>query len=184
MNYFEISKDNMVNGDGIRVVLWVAGCEHHCKNCHNQFTWNKEKGFKFDDIAKEELFKELSKDYVDGITFSGGDPLAPYNINEITELAKEIKEKFPKKNIWCYTGYTWEELYTILNGFRSLKRKDNTILDYIDVLCEGKFEENKKDPNLLWVGSSNQRIIDIKKTLEKLNEGYSETNSVVLYITK
>ena len=108
MRYHNITKDDMLNGDGLRVVLWVSGCDHCCKECQNPITWDPNSGLIFDESAKKELFDELEKSYVSGITFSGGDPLHANNIYEIKELAKEIRTKFPEKTIWLYTGCTWE----------------------------------------------------------------------------
>ena len=147
MNYHNITHDDMLNGDGLRVVLWVAGCTHHCKNCQNPETWDINGGIPFDKDAKEEIFDELKKDYISGITFSGGDPLHPKHRKQVLELAKEIKEKFPTKTVWCYTGFLYEEVKDIEN------------LKYVDVLVDGEFKEELKDVNLPWVGSSNQRII-------------------------
>ena len=142
----------MLNGDGIRVVLWVAGCEHRCKGCHNTVTWDLNGGLLFDENAKNIIFEELSKDYVSGLTLSGGDPMHTNNRDAILELVKETKEKFPNKNIWMYTGY---ELADVIK---------HPILKYIDVLIDGKFIESLKDDSLEWRGSSNQKIY-------KLNEG-------------
>ena len=111
MNYHNITKDDMLNGDGLRVVLWVAGCSHYCSECQNPVTWDPNGGIPFDQAAREEVFAELSKDYISGITFSGGDPLYSSNEQEITELAKQIRERFPSKTIWLYTGYTWDEAW-------------------------------------------------------------------------
>ena len=110
MRYHNITKDDLLNGSGIRVVLWVAGCGHHCPECHNPITHDPKGGIPFDDAAKEELFAELRKDYVSGITFSGGDPLHPINVNEIGELVAEINAMFPNKTKWLYTGYTLDQL--------------------------------------------------------------------------
>lgn len=153
MRYHNITKDDMLNGDGLRVVLWVAGCSHCCKDCHNPFTWDPNGGLYFDESAKAELFEELKKDYVSGITFSGGDPLHIANVNDVTELSKEIRETFPEKTIWLYTGSTWEEV----------RRME--IVRYLDVLVDGEFVFAKKDPLLCWKGSSNQRVIDVQRTL-------------------
>lgn len=153
MRYHNITKDDMLNGDGLRVVLWVAGCSHCCKDCHNPVTWDPNGGLYFDESAKAELFEELKKDYVSGITFSGGDPLHIANVNDVTELSKEIRETFPEKTIWLYTGSTWEEL----------RRME--IVRYLDVLVDGEFVFAKKDPLLCWKGSSNQRVIDVQRTL-------------------
>ena len=110
MRYHNITKDDMNNGDGLRAVLWLAGCDHCCEQCQNPVTWDPNGGLPFDEEAKKELFDILSKDYISGITFSGGDPLFPGNRREVTELAREIKETFPKKTIWLYTGFLYEEI--------------------------------------------------------------------------
>lgn len=147
----------MLNGDGLRVVLWVAGCNHCCKECHNPITWDPNGGLEFDAAAKKEIFDELSKSYVSGITFSGGDPLHLNNSYDVTELAKEIKKQFPEKTIWLYTGATWEDICNM------------ELIEYVDVLVDGEFECDKKDANLHWKGSSNQRVIDVKETLKTGN---------------
>ena len=144
----------MLNGDGLRVVLWLAGCNHRCKDCQNPETWDEFGGLPFDDYAKEEIFAELDKDYISGITFSGGDPLFPQNRKQVGELMCEIHKKYPNKTIWCYTGYTFEQI------------KDWEYLKYIDVLVDGPFIPGMKDLGLKWKGSSNQRVIDVKKTLK------------------
>lgn len=161
MRYHNITNDDILNGDGIRVVLWVSGCEHKCFNCQNHITWNENDGLIFDKIAKNELYENLEKDYIKGITFSGGDPLHKSNIFEITNISKEIKQKFIKKDIWLYTGYTWEEIYNL------------EIIKYLDVIVDGKYVDSLKDENLHWCGSSNQRVIDVKKTVK--------SNKIVLY---
>ena len=153
MRYHNITKDDMLNGDGLRVVLWVAGCDHCCRECHNPVTWDPNGGLLFDRDAKKEIFDELEKSYVSGITFSGGDPLHIANSYDVTELAREIKERFPDKTIWLYTGYTWEDICHM------------EIVRYLDVLVDGRFVVEKKDPLLCWKGSSNQRVIDVQRTL-------------------
>ena len=105
MRYHNITKDDMLNGDGLRVVLWVAGCEHHCPNCQNPVTWDINGGLEFDEAAKKGIFDEKKKNYVSGITFSGGDPLHTQNRKDVGALIEEIKEKFPNKTIWIYSGY-------------------------------------------------------------------------------
>ena len=141
MRYHNITKDDMLNGDGLRVVLWVAGCAHGCPGCHNPITWDPEGGLPFDEEAKQEIFDELDKDYVSGITFSGGDPLHEANVRQVTALAKEIREKYPNKTIWLYTGSLWKEV------------KDLEIAKYLDVLVDGEFQEEKKDNTLHWKGA-------------------------------
>lgn len=153
MRFHNITKDDMLNGDGLRVVLWVAGCSHHCKECQNPITWDPDGGIPFDEESRQEIFHELDKDYIDGITFSGGDPLYAANREEVEALAKEIREKYPQKTIWLYTGYDWEDI------------SDWSIMQYIDVLVDGKFELAQRDVNLQWKGSSNQRVIDVPDTL-------------------
>lgn len=154
MRYHNITKDDMLNGDGLRVVLWVAGCAHACPGCHNPVTWNPEGGLPFDESARREIYEELEKDYVSGITFSGGDPLHPANIRGVTELARQIRSDFPDKTIWLYTGSTWNEV------------RDLEVARYVDVLVDGTFQEAKKDNTLRWKGSSNQQVIDVQKTLK------------------
>lgn len=161
MRYHNITKIDMLNGPGLRVVLWVAGCSHGCEGCHNPITWDINGGIVFDQSAKEELFSELKKDYISGITFSGGDPLHSNNRNEIAQLVNEIKALFPDKSIWLYTGFVWEEI------------KQLDFLENIDVLIDGEFVNALKDVKLRWRGSSNQKIIDVKKSL---NEG-----QIILY---
>ena len=153
MRYHNITKDDMLNGDGLRVVLWVAGCSHCCRECQNPQTWDPNGGIPFDQEAKDELFEQLGKTYISGITFSGGDPLHKNNITEITRLAKEIREKFPDKTIWLYTGSSWE----------SIQKEE--IVRYLDVCVDGEFIVEQKDTSLKWKGSANQRVIDVKKTL-------------------
>ena len=155
MNYHDITKQDMLNGDGIRVVLWVSGCNHCCKNCQNPITWDENGGLPFDKEAEDELFEALDKPYIDGITFSGGDPLYPNNRSEVFRLIKKCRDLYPDKTIWLYTGYKWEEI------------KDLEGISDIDVIAEGEFIEELKDNNLHWVGSSNQRVINVKESLNK-----------------
>ena len=154
MRYHNITKDDMLNGDGLRVVLWVAGCSHGCRDCQNPITWDPKGGIPFDGDARQEIFEQLQKDYIDGITFSGGEPFHEANVREITGLAREIRSRFPGKTIWLYTGYLWEEI----RGWE--------IVRYLDVVVDGRFEPQKKDLTLKWKGSYNQRVIDVPKTLE------------------
>lgn len=144
----------MLNGDGLRTVFWVAGCPHRCQGCHNPITWDVDGGIPFDEAAEQELFEKLSADYISGITFSGGDPLHPQNREEVTRLAKRVRAELPKKTIWLYTGYTWDEI------------SDLEVVALADVLVDGRFEKNLFDAKLHWKGSSNQRVIDVKETLE------------------
>lgn len=155
MRYHNITKDDMLNGDGLRVVLWVAGCTHCCKECHNPVTWDPDGGLPVDDKVKEELFEQLDKSYISGITFSGGDPLHAANRLDVRNLMEEIKRKYPDKTIWLYTGDSWEKILHY------------PLLQYVDVLVDGEFKIEEKDVNLLWKGSKNQRVIDVQKTLKQ-----------------
>lgn len=155
MRYHNITKDDMLNGDGLRAVLWVAGCTHKCKGCHNPVTWDIEGGIPFDDAAKEELFEAIKPDYISGVTFSGGDPLHPANHVEVAVLAKEIKETFPNKTIWLYTGFCWYEIKTL------------DVVKYCDVIVDGPFVQEEFDGKLHWKGSKNQRVIDVQETLRR-----------------
>ena len=157
MNYHNITKDDMLNGDGLRAVLWVSGCTQCCDGCQNPETWELSSGIEFDKAAHDELFEALAPDYISGITFSGGDPLHPFNREEVLKIAKEIKEKMPEKTVWLYTGFLLEEI------------KDVIDLTNIDVLVDGEFKQELNDNNLKWVGSSNQRIIDVQATLKEGN---------------
>lgn len=148
----------MLNGDGLRVVLWVAGCSHCCRECQNPVTWDPDGGLFFDDKAKQEIFSQLDRDYISGITFSGGDPLHSANRPAVRSLMAEIRQKYPDKTIWLYTGDVWENV-----------RHDAT-MQYVDVLVDGEFEVERRDTRLLWKGSGNQRVIDVKRSLE-LPEG-------------
>lgn len=153
MRYHNITKDDMLNGDGLRVVLWVAGCEHCCEGCQNPVTWDPNGGLAFDEDVKNEIFEQLDKSYISGITFSGGDPLHCANRSGVKQLAMEIKEKYPDKTIWLYTGDVWEDAMNY------------SLIQYIDVLVDGEFEQDKKDTTLMWKGSRNQRVIDVQATL-------------------
>jgi len=178
MNYHNILHDDMRNGDGLRVTLFVSGCAHYCNNCQNPQTWDCNSGIEFDLAAKEEIYEQLNNEYISGITFTGGDPLYDGNLNDVLDLIREIKNKFPNKTIWLYTGYSVDmyELYEsdhteIVVNPRSnniendLKRAN--IVSKCDVVIDGRYEEDKRDVSLHWRGSSNQRIIDIQKSLFK-----------------
>ncbi len=172
MNYIKISKCDIANGTGIRVVLWVSGCSLHCKGCHNPETWDFYSGKPFDDNAKQELFDALNKPWIKGITLSGGHPLEFENLQDIDTLIQEVREKFPDKNIWLYTGY---ELNTsnFITKIRGVTQKDTQhnymceILNNCDVVVDGPYIEDQRDVSLPFRGSKNQRLIDVKKTLEQ-----------------
>lgn len=173
MNYLKIEKENILNGVGIRVILWCSGCDHHCKNCQNPITWDPNDGAKFDIKAKNEIFNELSKDYISGITLTGGDPLHQKNLESVLDLVNEIRLSYPEKTIWLYSGYTWEQIMypVVTNDFNPERDKflkmRREIVKQCDVLVDGHYEEDKRDVTYHWAGSTNQRVIDVKKTLEQ-----------------
>lgn len=177
MNYLQITHEDVCNGDGLRVVLWLSGCSHHCYNCQNPQTWNPDSGIPFDELAKQEIFNELSKDYISGITFSGGDPLHENNLDEVFKLTQQIRISFPEKTIWLYTGYSYSEIFcgesSCLSpkGLNNFKRRK--IIKLCDVVIDGEYIDEQKDLTLKWKGSSNQRVIDVKQSLAH--------NKVVLY---
>lgn len=154
MNFHNITHDDMLNGSGLRVVLWVSGCNHKCEGCQNPQTWDCKSGIPFDAEAKEELFEELGKDYISGVTFSGGDPLHRNNLQKVVELVEEIKTIFKDKTVWIYTGYKWEDVKYMTQLWKN-----------VDVLVDGEFEKDKLDINYHWGGSTNQRVIDVQQTL-------------------
>lgn len=166
MRYHNITKDDMLNGDGLRVVLWVAGCTHCCKECHNPVTWDPDGGIPFDENARREIFDQLSQPYIAGITFSGGDPFHAANRPEIRSFVAEIKEKYPNKTIWLYTGDVWENV------------RNDAAMQYIDVLVDGEFIVEEKDTTLRWKGSRNQRVIDVQESLKQV-----DATEPVLYCT-
>jgi len=151
----------MLQGSGLRVVLWVSGCLHSCPMCQNPITWDINCGVGFDNKARQEIFDELEKDYIAGLTLSGGDPLHPQNRETITTFIKEVKEKYPSKTVWCYTGYEFEQI------------KKLEAMKYIDVLVDGEFKIELSSIDYHWAGSTNQRIIDVPQSLAQ--------NKVVLY---
>ena len=162
LRILDITAPDINNGNGIRVTLWVSGCKHHCKGCHNQWTWDFNQGQYFtynQDEILNKLSNWLSRDYVQGITLSGGDPLCQDNdgLCELYNLIKWIRLNYPTKDIWLYTGYVKED---IENSGNHMQQK---IIESIDVLVDGPFIQEKKDFSCPFRGSSNQRIINIKK---------------------
>ena len=159
MNYEKIDKCSVSNGLGVRTVLWISGCNVHCKNCHNQSTWDFNSGIPFTEETMQEILYDLSKPYIKGLTLSGGHPLDPHNAPKVLEIVKRVKMVFPNKDIWIYSGYVWEDII-----------KDETlreILKYTDILVDGAYVDELRDISLPFRGSSNQKIIDVPKSLEQ-----------------
>ena len=155
MNYHNIKHDDMVNGDGLRVTLFVSGCSNHCEGCQNPQTWDPDSGIVFDTSAMAEILDYLGRDYISGLTISGGDPFFKSNIHTVTEICDLCKLIAPCKTIWLYTGYNWVQI------------KDLEVLRYIDVLVEGPYIEAERDVNMHWAGSRNQRVIDVQRSLSE-----------------
>lgn len=178
MNYHNLTYPDQNNGDGLRVVLWLSGCSHHCKGCQNPQTWDEFSGIEFDNKAKQELFETLNHDYITGITLTGGDPLYGDNTPCVLELINEIRMSFPKKTIWIYSGFTWEEIYNYKTPFKNIMTAPlgainedfhmfnrQEILKQCDVFIDGRYVEELRDITLKWCGSSNQRVIDAQESL-------------------
>ena len=167
MNYIEIYKNDTTNGTGIRVVLWTAGCSHHCKECHNPQTWSPTAGQLFDENAEKELFTALSKPWIKGITFSGGDPLFENNLEEVLRLIHKIKKELPEKDIWLYTGFTLGYEDFIIQTGENRNGLLARMLRICDVIVDGPYIEDQRNITLAFMGSENQRLIDVKDTLKQ-----------------
>ncbi|MCM1254085.1 MAG: 4Fe-4S cluster-binding domain-containing protein [Clostridium sp.] len=207
MNYHNLTYPDMNNGEGLRVVLWLSGCSHHCYNCQNPQTWDENSGIPFDESAKEELFRELDKDYISGLTLTGGDPLYESSLDDVLDLVTEVNKRYntpqyiegsngdnhnisndnadeirlssPKKSIWIYSGYQFEDIFQEYYmgeyvGYPYYDksypdrntRKRQTIIRQCDVLIDGRYIDSQRDITLKWCGSTNQRVINIKQSLE------------------
>ena len=193
MNYHNITYPDMNNGDGLRVALWLSGCSHHCYNCQNPQTWDSNSGILFDEAAKEELFRELERDYISGITFTGGDPLFHKNLNDVLRIIITIRKDFPEKTIWLYSGFSWKSIWdnTIninvndeIGGLSLSQECENTlylnnknkrrkIISQCDVMVDGRYIDSQRDISLKWRGSKNQQVIDVQKSLRE--------NKIILY---
>ncbi len=173
MYYGNIKNNDIANGEGIRVTLFVSGCTHHCKNCFNPETWNFEYGKPFTKEVEDEIIKMLSPNYIKGLTLLGGEPMEPENQKALLPFLKRVKETFgDAKNIWGYTGYIYDK--DLIKEGRAFTENTNELLSLIDILVDGPFIESLKNIMLKFRGSSNQRVIDLKKTR---NEG-----KIVLYL--
>ncbi|SDW23195.1 anaerobic ribonucleoside-triphosphate reductase activating protein [Lachnospiraceae bacterium KHCPX20] len=161
MHVGQIFKADIANGIGVRVSIFVSGCTNRCKNCFQPQTWDFNYGHEYTKEVEDDLIKELSEDYYDGLSILGGEPFEPENQREIVKLIRRVRKECPGKTIWMYSGNTYEEM--LEGGYRHIEVTDE-ILDQIDVLVDGRFEEELKDISLNFRGSSNQRIIDMKKT--------------------
>ena len=164
MNYADIKIADVANGKGVRVSLFVSGCTKNCKGCFNSQAWDFNYGKEFTEKEVSKIIQELNHPDVSGLSILGGEPLEYTNQKGLLPLVKRIKEELPNKNIWCYTGYTFDE--DVMGKMFENWKETKELMSYIDVLVDGKFEENKKDLNLKFRGSSNKRIIDVKESLK------------------
>ena len=161
MNYHKITYPDMNNGSGLRVVLWLSACSHHCYNCQNPQTWDCNSGIPFELAARNELFDQLSKDYISGITLTGGDPLHGNNLDGVLNLVNEIRLSYPQKNIWLYSGFTWDEVF---NGSNKIRKE---IISKCDVMIDGRYVDDLRDISLKWKGSTNQNVIDVQESIKQ-----------------
>ena len=156
MKYNLIRKMDISNGPGVRVSVFMQGCAFHCKNCFNKETWDFEAGKEFNQNTIDEVLNLCKEDYIKGLSILGGEPMHPKNIEGTTKLAKAFKEKYPNKNLWVWSGFKFDE-----------DLKDKEVLNYVDVLVDGRYEDDLHDFTLKWRGSSNQRVIDVKESLKE-----------------
>lgn len=165
MNYADIKYPDIQDGDGIRVAIYVSGCHFHCKECHNQEAWDFNYGKKFTNDTIEYIMDLLKKSYVNGLSLLGGEPLEPSNQEGLLPLVKRVKEELPEKTIWCWTGYNFDT--DILGNMYQKSKTTKELLNYIDIIVDGQFEIDNKIADLAFRGSTNQRKIDVQKSLEK-----------------
>lgn len=165
MNYGEIKKTDIANGRGVRVSLFVSGCTHHCPGCFNQETWDFGYGQEFTEETQEELLEALSPAYIAGLSLLGGEPLEPGNQRALLPFLRRVKEAYPQKDIWCYTGYLFDQ--ELLVDGRPRCEVTDEFLGFLDVLVDGEFVQEKKNISLRFRGSENQRVIDVKRSLKE-----------------
>ena len=164
MHYGEIKNCDIANGEGVRVSLFVSGCTHHCPGCFNQDTWEFDYGKEYTKETEEEILTALAPGYINGLSLLGGEPFEPRNQEVLVRLLRKVKERYPEKNIWCYSGYLFDK--ELLSESRARCEYTDEMLSMLDVLVDGRFVEALKDIRLVFRGSSNQRVIDVKKSLE------------------
>ena len=165
MNYATIKWTDIANGEGVRISLFVSGCTHRCKNCFNQIAWDFDYGTSFDEETQEKILKELGSGFISGLSLLGGEPLEPQNQRALYPFIKRVKNAYPNKTIWCYTGNILDEEKGILKEKQKNTSDTKELISLLDVLVDGPYIEELKDIRLKFRGSSNQRVIDVKKTL-------------------
>lgn len=164
MFYSDIKTCDIANGPGVRVTIFVSGCTHHCKGCFNEVTWNFQYGREFTEDTIEEILQALAPDYITGLTLLGGEPLEYVNQKGLLPLVRAVKEQYPQKDIWCYSGYLFDE--QIVKDFCNRWEETRELLGYLDVLVDGKFIEEQKNISLQFKGSENQRVIRVQESLK------------------
>lgn len=164
MHYSTIKDCDIANGIGVRITLFVSGCTNHCKNCFQPQTWDFNFGEPFTEETEEKLLEMLKPDYINGLTLLGGEPMEPQNQRALVPFLKRVREAYPNKNVWCFTGFTYEVLKT--DGSHPRCEVTDEMLSLIDVLVDGRYVDELKDLTLQFRGSSNQRLIDMVKTHE------------------
>ena len=165
MNYATIKYNDIANGTGVRTSLFVSGCTHRCKGCFNSEAWDFSYGLPFTEEVEDEILKSLESDYIDGLSLLGGEPFEPSNQKVLYPFLKKVKERFPQKDVWCYTGYLFDS--ELLRQSRATTAVTKDMLSLIDVLVDGKFVEELKNISLAFKGSENQRIIDVQNSLKQ-----------------
>lgn len=165
MNYGNIKYNDIANGEGVRVSLFVSGCTHHCKNCFNPETWDFNYGKPFTKEIEDNIISALAPDHINGLTLLGGEPMEPANQKALLDFVKRVKSIYPNKTIWCYSGYLFDT--ELLSESRAHCPWTKELLSYIDILVDGEFKEDLKDITLRFKGSSNQRVIDVQKSLKE-----------------
>lgn len=177
MNYAQIRSMDVSNGEGIGVSLFVQGCDFHCKNCFNSETWEFSKGQEWNDKTKNQFLKLIETPFIQRVSILGGEPLHPKNVQNVLKIVDEIRVSYPTKNIWLYTGYTWEEIWikdNIKTGDKvkdmrekAIKNLSRQVVRMCDVLIDGRYVDELRDISLHWRGSSNQRVINVQETLKQ-----------------
>lgn len=167
MNYATVKTHDVANGPGVRVSLFVSGCSHHCKNCFNEEAWDYQYGEPYTPAVEQRILDALAPDYITGLSLLGGEPMDPRNQETVCALVRRVRETYPDKTIWCYSGYTLDE--QLLAGKVGDPQTVRELLSMLDVLVDGRFVEEQKDLTLRFRGSANQRLIDVPKTLQTGN---------------
>lgn len=164
MNYATIKWTDIANGEGVRISLFVSGCTRRCKDCFNAVAWDFSYGKPFDESVRESIYKALKADYIAGLSLLGGEPLEPENQRALLPFVKEVKKRFPEKSIWCYTGNVFDPATGLLKEQEKNTEVTEELISLFDVLVDGEFIEAQKNIRLKFRGSSNQRILDVKKS--------------------